>query len=82
MNVRFKDLLIYFLAHLGSPHIMTITKIQKQPPEVLTVKKGVLKNFAIFIRKHLNWSLFLIFERDSNTGACLRNLRNFEKHLF
>ena len=56
---------------------MTITKIQKQPPEVLTVKKGALKNFAIFIGKHLNWSLFLIFKRGSNTGACLRNLRNF-----
>ena len=28
-------------------------------PEVF-YKKAVLKNFAIFIRKHLSWSLFLI----------------------
>ena len=32
-------------------------KQQKQPPEVFR-KKGVLKNFAIFTRKHLCWSLF------------------------
>ena len=44
-------------------------------------KIGVLKNFAIFRRKHLCWSLFLIkmqtwrlatlLRRDSNTGVCL-----------
>ena len=32
---------------------------QKQPPEVF-YKKAVLKSFAIFTRKHLCWSLFLI----------------------
>ena len=35
-------------------------KQQKQPPKVFR-KKGVLKNFAIFTRKHLCWSLFSVF---------------------
>ena len=35
-------------------------KQQKQPPEVFC-KKGVLKNFTIFTRKHLCWSLFGVF---------------------
>ena len=35
-------------------------KQQKQPPEVFR-KKGVLKHFPIFTRKHLCWSLFLVF---------------------
>ena len=33
--------------------------VQKQPPEVFC-KSAVFKNFAIFSRKHLRWSLFLI----------------------
>ena len=36
-------------------------KQQKQPPEVFR-KKGVLKNFAKFTRKHLCGSLFGVFE--------------------
>ena len=36
-------------------------KQQKQPPEVFR-KKGVLKIFAIFTRKHLCWSFFGVFE--------------------
>ena len=43
-----------FLSNIGVPY-----KSQKQPPEVF-YKKVVLKNFAIFIGKHLCWSLFLI----------------------
>ena len=35
-------------------------KQQKQPLEVFR-KKGVLKNFTIFTRKHLCWSLFGVF---------------------
>ena len=35
------------------------TNVQKQPLEVFH-KKTVLRNFAIFIGKHLCWSLFLI----------------------
>ena len=35
-------------------------KQQNQLPEVFR-KKGVLKNFAIFTRKHLCWSLFSVF---------------------
>ena len=52
--------------------------LQKQPPEVFH-KKAVLKNFALFIRKHLCRSLFLIklqafrlatlSRTDSNTSA-------------
>ena len=34
--------------------------MQKQPPEVFYLKKAFLKNFALFTRKHLCWSLFLI----------------------
>ena len=35
-------------------------KQQRQPPEVIR-KKGVLKIFAIFTRKHLCWSLLGAF---------------------
>ena len=35
-------------------------KPQKQPPEVFC-RKGVLKNFAIFTKKNLCWSLFGVF---------------------
>ena len=35
-------------------------KQQKQPPEVFR-KKGVHKNFTIFTRQHLCWSLFGVF---------------------
>ena len=35
-------------------------KEQKQPPEVF-YKKGVLKNFAMFTRKHLRWILLGAF---------------------
>ena len=56
-----------------------------------SIKKGALKNFAIFTGKPLCWSLFLVklvafrsaalFKRDSNTGAFLSILHNFQKHL-
>ena len=49
------------------------------------MKKGVLKNLAVFKGKYLSWSLFLIklpafrlvtlLEKDSNTGVFL--LENF-----
>ena len=55
------------------------------------VKKGVLRNFANFIGKHLCRSLFLIglqafrpaalSKRDSNTDVFLWNLQNFWEHL-
>ena len=55
-------------------------------------KIGVLKTFAIFTRKHLCWSLFLInfqvfrsaalFEKDSNTDVFLWILQNFYEQLF
>ena len=38
-----------------------ILKQQKQPPEVFR-KKIVLKDFAIFTRKHLCWSLLVSLE--------------------
>ena len=52
-----------------------------------SVKKGALKNFAIFTEKHLCWNLFLIklqdwrpttlLKRDSNTGVYLLNISEF-----
>ena len=39
--------------------VPVVLKVQKQPPEVFC-KSGVPRNFAIFTRKHLCWSLFLI----------------------
>ena len=66
---------------------------QKQPPEVFykkVVLKKLLKNFAIFIGKHLCWSLFLIkleafrpdCKKDSNTRVFLWILQSFQEHLF
>ena len=56
------------------------------------MKKCVLENFAIFTRKHLSWSLFLIklqasrpttlLKPYSNTGVFLWILQNFQEHLF
>ena len=55
-------------------------------------KIGVLKNFAIFTRKHLCWSLFLTklqtcgpateLKSNSSTGIFLRLLQNLKEHLF
>ena len=55
-------------------------------------KIDISKNFAIFIGKHLCWSLFLIkfhafrpsalLARDSNTCVFLWILRNYQEHLF
>ena len=57
-----------------------------------SIKKAVLKNFAIFIRKSLCWRLFLIYlqaykaatllQRDSNTGVFLWILQNFQNIYF
>ena len=57
-----------------------------------SIEKAVLKNFAVFTRKHLCWSLLLIdlwasrpatlLKRDSSTGAFLWILQNFQEHLF
>ena len=49
-----------------------LQNLQKQPPEV-SVRKGVLKNFAKFTGKHLYQSLFLSkvpgLQADSNTSV-------------
>ena len=45
--------------------------VQKQPPQVFC-KKGVLKKFANFTGKNLC----------SNAFVLLRNLQDFEEHLF
>ena len=55
-------------------------------------KKGALKNFAKFTRKHLCRNLFFnkdaglrpafLFKRDSDTGVFLWILRNFQEHIF
>ena len=57
-----------------------------------SIEKGVLKNLANVIGKHLCGSLFLakfqalgraaLFKKNSNTVAFLWNLRNFYEHLF
>ena len=56
-----------------------------------SMKKAVPKNFAIFKRKHLGWSLSLkkvqvfraatLLKNDSITRIFLWNLQNLEKHL-
>ena len=56
------------------------------------VKKGVLKNFANFTRKHMRWSLFLIkqqdvwlatlLKRDSNTGVFQRDHSEIFKNTY
>ena len=43
--------------------------IQEQPPEVFYKKKDVLKNFAIFTRKNLCWSLLSIDLRASSPAT-------------
>ena len=40
----------------------------KNSPRRRSVKKGVLKDFAIFTGKYLRWSVYLI-KRDSNASA-------------
>ena len=52
-----------------------------------SIKKAVLKNFAIFTGKHLCWSLFLVrpatlLKRDYNLGVFLWILWNFKEHPF
>ena len=52
-----KKINVLSLRHFFSWECTNFLKQQKQPPEVFR-KKDVLKNFAIFTRKHLCWSLF------------------------
>ena len=49
-------------------------------PEVFCKKKGVLKNFAKFIGKHLSQSLFS--NKVTGTGLFIWHLWNFSEHLF
>ena len=61
--------------------------VEKQPPEVFCKKAG-LRNLAIFTRKCLGWSFFLIklqafrpailLKRDSNIGVFLKILGFFK----
>ena len=67
--------------------------IQKQPLEVFYKKKPVPKNCAIFIGKHLRWSLFLIkffnklYQKETPTQVLSSEYcevfknTNFEEHL-
>ena len=43
-----------------------------------SIKKAVLKNFAIFIRKHLRWSLFLIKLQASKHATLLKRDSNID----
>ena len=51
-------------------------------------KKGILKNFAIFIGKQLSWSIFPglqvcnLLLRDTNTHVFLQILQNSKEHHF
>ena len=73
-------------------YLVSSNWLQKSSHRRCSIKKAVLKNFAIFTEKHLCWSLFLIklqarspatlFKRDSNTGVFLWILRNGCKWLF
>ena len=62
-----------------------ITAICESSHRRCSIKKAVFKNFTLFIRKHLCWSLFLIklqawmplLKKDSNGGVFLWILRNF-----
>ena len=52
-----------------SPSIIPLLQAPPPATEGVLLKKGVLKNFTNFTRKHLCWSLFI--KRDSNTGIFL-----------
>ena len=59
-----------------------ITKYRTNHPGVFC-KKGILKKFAKFTRKHLCQSLFFNkAARDSSTSVFLLILRNFKEQLF
>ena len=71
---------------------LTLFDVFKSSHQRCYIKRGVLKNFAIFTGKYLCCSLFLIklqarrlatlLKRDSNTDVFLRILRTFKVHLF
>ena len=48
-----------------------MSQFEKQPPEMST-EKAVFNNFAIFMGKHLCWSLLLIDLRDSRPATFLK----------
>ena len=75
MNAR---LLEYQKGHQAPTHFIPVFYSVKQPLQV-SIKKAFFINFAIFTRKYLCWSLFLIkfiksnfIEKDSNVGVFLR----------
>ena len=67
-------------------------KLYRSSHKRCSIKKGVLKNFAILTGKHLCWSLFLIklqawrsatlLKRDSSTGIFLWILWYFKNTCF
>ena len=59
-----KQINVLSLGHCFSGKFTNFLKKQKQPPEVFG-KKGVLKHFVIFTRKHLCLSLFAVFGDNS-----------------
>ena len=85
-NTRFLNSSRSFYAFRNNSRIMEekSLKEKKQPPGMF-YKKAVLKNFAIFTKKHLCWSLFLIKlqaerhpKRGSNTDVLMWI---FQEHL-
>ena len=73
-NKHFKDKIRYILRY--------VIVIYEGSHRRCSVKKGVLKNFAIFTGKHLCWSLYYLSYRPeglqlySNTGVFLWKMRN------
>ena len=53
----------------SSPNFVIIDVFRTLKSNCPESEKGVLKNFAIFARKHLSWKLFL--KRASNAGVFL-----------
>ena len=62
-------------------HKLKKCRMSRSSHQICSIEKAVLKNFAIFIGKHLRWSLLLLdlrasrlatfLKRDSSTGAFL-----------
>ena len=54
------DLILNLILKLEQETLAEFLERSKSSCQKCSVKKGVLKNFVIFIGKHLCWNLFLI----------------------
>ena len=84
--------LIFLFKTTGKFRIIRNSKTFRNSRSQMFFKINVLKNFAMFIGKHLCWSLFwtklqafepaALLKADSNTGVFLWIQRNFQEQLF